>query len=223
MSTTFSCHWIVVKSRMDHKSDVLSSAKPLLFLSKISGFCLFTIRDNFHICVTPLDNLVILCHIVFNVLLYSIFWRAPLVQSIIASELLKSFFSSCTFVTFIVMCVLKIHNFMRRQEQSEYFRVMREIDEDLGVLGVKFDNGNHRRFVVKMIFAVVIHHVVIVCLLGTVAIVYDWQMTPLAFVFIMYTFNSSQTSVAVFLCAVFGLGERIKAFNTVLRWAYDSI
>lgn len=225
-TSLFSFHWIIVEFSswvMDHKRNILSCAKPLLYLSKISGLCLFVIRDNFNVHVSPLDILLILCHISVSGLVNLYYWKPFFGAKEFAPEVLQIFFPSYTFVTFIIICFLKIYNFRCRMWISKFLKTMQDIDEDLGVLGVKFDYENHRRFVIKLIFAIIIHHAIVMCLYALLSMFYDWRLRPLASLFILYTFSSIQTSVTIFLCAVFGLCERIKAFNTVLRYEFHLI
>lgn len=202
-------------SEHKNKNNILSCVKPLLCLSKISaGFSLFTIRDNFNVHVSVVDNLLILSQTTSTVLLSFIYFNTVFGTEEIKSEILEKFFPSITFAAFIIFTFMKFLNFKHRNSIVTFLLLLNEIDEDLEVLGVKFDYECQRKSVLKFIFVIIYHHAVIVLLLAITAYYYQIYFHGCFLVF--WCFHTSIVCITMFLCSVFGLRERFKAFNETL-------
>lgn len=137
-------------------SSILTSIKPFIIMSQITGFTLFTINPiTWRAEIKMLNIINGLIEICINVILHAIFWSAYFNFDIQGTKIASTAFPKLIYATVFVYSLTKCWDFGIRHKMVDFVKHFHDIDEKFKELDVHFDYKNEGRKMLNVVIGIV--------------------------------------------------------------------
>ncbi|KAG5669247.1 hypothetical protein PVAND_017139 [Polypedilum vanderplanki] len=137
-------------------SSIVSSFKPLIILTNITGYFLFTIDIKTKSALVNYWNyLQIFITLTINISLGIILWNFSFLCHLFATEIAKAGVPIIVSFNHLMLLFVMIWNFIKRYQIVKLFKVLAEIDEKLCEFGVKINYEKQKRNLMIIFISVV--------------------------------------------------------------------
>lgn len=200
------------------KKNIYDSFRPLLLLTKFSGFSLFSIdRRTLKVFFSTGDVFLIIFHLVLTITLNYLYWKSLIFKDIHNLETVKSFFPVVAFFNFVVSSCKKLWMFCYRHEFAELLETIHKIDIELGAFELRDDYSERRTHVIKTILLTSLAEIVAATLFYLAQGYYNMNIGLNVFVFSLYGFNSNMIIVNLSMAFILEVELRIKVLRKIIR------
>lgn len=191
------------QKKMTQELTILDAAEPLLFISKFTGYSLFTIdRKTWRARVTKLDILAILLTIWINLGLNCIYWKSIISVEANVNTISKVSLPILVYLDYVINVIGVLWIFMNSCKISELLRLFKEIDENFMDIGGCVDYRREKMNAIRSLTAVVVTSIGFIIMDMFILTFSDFVTEKLFAVVIFWSYFCTMTQVSGFLCGV---------------------
>lgn len=118
---------------IDQKSTILDTANPMIMISKITGYALFSFNpQSFQVCYTKFDIFAIFVTICVSLGLNCVYWKSIVAADVNVNQISRTSFPILVYTDYLINVASIGWIFMNRNKISELLKNFKEIDEIYG-------------------------------------------------------------------------------------------
>lgn len=199
---------------------VLTSIKPLIVLSQITGFILFKIDTKSWRAVVTFWNIPpALFSICINIFIHYIFWHTYFTQTFKfhGSEVIRLNVPRLIYANVLSFTVIKIMLFIKRQSTMKMLQLLNEIDEKFLDFNLKFNYGVHQHKLKLTLFGSLSLAILMVFISFICYQIYNIGVDPMVALMQFWAFVASVMTCHHVLVGLIGIRHRFELLNLFME------
>lgn len=170
------------------ESSLFTTIRPLIIISKITGFTLFTIDSKLSkISIKKLEIFNIISIIFINLTLNCIYWKSYINFSMLGGTVASHSLPILIYLDYLRSVVAVTWFYTKRHEIFGIFLKFVEIDEKLLELNVKFDNKRQKKNLISIILLTFSVHLTFAVSCGLTIFIYKFSKNSFLAIFTSWT------------------------------------
>ncbi|KAG5669075.1 hypothetical protein PVAND_016974 [Polypedilum vanderplanki] len=188
---------------------MISTLQPLLFVSRITGFYLFTFDSKYlRTCITKLDKICIVLTIILNTAINFGFLLSNYDPGVHALAMMKYSLPILMYVNHLIDIFGMIWIFVKRNKILKIITNLSEIDEELIKIGAKIDHEGNQKSLKNLMILLLCCGLTMSVWCGTVHGLNEYDIDVLFQFFSLWIFLCSLVIYFHFFIGIFAISQR---------------